>query len=390
MGFLDRLRGPAEVVKLAASYVRRAPAAQIARGAASALRIGVRVRRAPILRACAALLARPDELAPVCSLVSDTHVVAPDAVPAELVLDPGQWPWRELPAGAAIAGGLARVLAHVHTHGPRTVLWCGDEVDAGAGAEWDVWRALVERHAGLAHRVVPGNHDICFNRPYDEDCSLARRAVREYAFQAHAGRLADFPVVDAIITDVGVANVVLLDSCRLRSTHVLSNAIGMFGDDQLSELERLVARMRGPLLCVTHHHVWRDAEFLDPEAWYNTTVDADRLAAILGAYRRRGPSNHVLVCHGHRHAMTAGVIGEAGAELAVVGLPSTTLGDKSVTGILDGVMRYGIAGLRRDGAWGVAMQRVGMLVAPGRRWNATPVTPPSRSVRLLSMAGHLA
>ena len=55
----------------------------------------------------------------------------------------------------------------------------------------------------LAHRVVPGNHDICFNRPFDEDYDLARRALRERAFQRHAGSLAEFPLVDTIIGDAG-------------------------------------------------------------------------------------------------------------------------------------------------------------------------------------------
>ncbi len=385
----QRLRGPAALVRLTASYVARASFAQVASGAMSALRIGLQVRRAPVLRPCPALLAHASELAPVCSLVSDTHLVAPARIPAELTIDPGQWRWRELPTGRDLAAGLRRVLADIHLRGPRTVLWCGDEVDSGALGEWAAWLDVVESAPRLTHRLVPGNHDICFNAPFDEDVTLVRRALRETAFQAHAGRLADFPMVDTMITDVGPANVVLLDSCRLRSTHVLSNAIGQLGDDQLGELERLLARMRGPLLCITHHHVWRDHEFMDPEAWFNTTMDADRLVAILSAYRRKHATNHVLVCHGHRHAMTAGVVGERDAEIAIVGLPSTTLGDKSITGTLDGILRYGIAGLRRSGEWGVAMQDVGPLVKAGERTRATPVTPPSTSVRALSVIEHV-
>ncbi|MFN0250665.1 MAG: metallophosphoesterase family protein [Kofleriaceae bacterium] len=381
---LERLRGPASLVKLTASFVARASLGQIVNGAMHAVRIGLQVRRAPILRPRPTVLASKSELSWVCSLVSDTHLVVPSAAPAELVIDPGQWRWRELPTGRDLAAGLRRVLAHIHLHGPRTVLWCGDEVDSGACGEWAAWLDVVDSAPRLAHRLVPGNHDICFNRPFDEDVTLVRRAVRETAFQAHAGRLADFPLVDTMITDVGPANVVLLDSCRLRSTHVLSNAIGQLGDDQLAELERILAKMRGPLLCITHHHVWRDREFLDPEAWYNTTVDSARFVAILSAYRRRSATNHVLVCHGHRHAMTAGVVGDGDAEIAIVGLPSTTLGDKSITGTLDGMLRYGIAGLRRDGSWGVAMQNVGPLVKAGERTRATPVTPPSTSVRALS------
>jgi hypothetical protein len=50
-----------------------------------------------------------------------------------------------------------------------------------------------------------------------------------------------------------------------------------------------------------------------------------------------------------------------GDDIAVVGLPSSTLGDKSVAETLDGVLRFGVAGLRRDGSWGVALEEIGRL-----------------------------
>jgi hypothetical protein len=274
------------------------------------------------------------------------------------------------------------VLDHARRHGPHTVIWCGDEVDTGSPVEWRQWREIVDAVPRLMHRMVPGNHDICFNRPFDADYTLARRASRENAYQAHAGRLADFPIVDVLITDAGPVTLVLLDSCRHRSTHILSNAVGKFGDDQLAELDRILAAATGPVLCVSHHHVWRDAQFLQPDAWYNTVVDADRLTAILVAYRRRAARNHVLVCHGHRHALSAGLIGDA---IAVVGLPSTTLGDKSIDGMLDGVLRYGVAGLRADGSWGVALHQVGKLVEAGEPTRARPCTPPNAALRALAV-----
>ncbi len=376
------MKGVAALARLSLSYARRAPLSQIARGLATAVRVGIRVRRVPVLRPTPSLLVNTSELVPVCSLVSDTHIVAHDGVPAELTHQPWQWSGA-LPSGRTIADGLERVLAHIAVHGPATVLWCGDEVDSGSFGEWSAWLSVVDSAPRLAHRLVPGNHDICFNRPYDEDLTLARRALRETAFQAHASRLADFPVVDTIITEVGPATVVLLDSCRLRSTNVLSNAIGLLGEEQLGELERQLCRLRGPVLVVTHHHVWRDREFMNPEAWFETCVDADRLIAILSAYRHRAVKNHVLVCHGHRHVMTAGVVGAAESEIAVVGLPSTTLGDKGVSGILDGILRYGVAGLRHDGTWAVAIQQVGRLVAKTSHARSSAVTlPPPSSVTI--------
>jgi Calcineurin-like phosphoesterase len=401
----DYLRGPASLLALSAAYVVGRSADAVSRerglgklaaslgravsGAAVAIQIGRQVRHAPILRSSPSLLARPDELTPVATLISDTHVVAPGQALCELEVDPGQWPWRNAPTSDDVAAGLARVLDHVRKHGPHTVIWCGDEVDSGDPAEWQQWRQIVDAVPRLQHRLVPGNHDICFNRPFDADYTLARRASRENAYQAHAGRLADFPIVDTLITEAGPVTLVLLDSCRHRSTHILSNAVGKFGDDQLTELERILDRVTGPALCISHHHVWRDAQFLDPEAWYNTVIDADRLVAILGRYRRRAARNQVLICHGHRHALTAGLVGDPDAAIAVVGLPSTTLGDKSISGMLDGVLRYGVAGLRRDGSWAVALHQVGMLARAGEPSRVRPATPPSAALRALSVIARM-
>jgi hypothetical protein len=138
------------------------------------------------------------------------------------------------------------------------------------------------------------------------------------------------------------------------------------------------------VLVISHHHVWRDAKFLQPDEWYNTAVDADELARILLAYRARGPRNRVLVCHGHRHAMTTGTITDGRHAIEVAGLPSSTLGDKSRDGVLDGVVRYTIAGLRPDGGWGIAPIAVRRLVAPAVIRRPTPRHAPSPGLVALS------
>jgi hypothetical protein len=327
-------------------------------GAAVALRIGIRVRRAPILRPSRALFAAPGELAPVCTLISDTHVVAPGRVPCELEQDPAQWPRAALPSHHSLVHALRRVLRHIAKHAPPTVVWCGDEVDTGDDAEWTEWLRVVESVPGLVHRLLPGNHDICFNRPFEHDVALTRRALRERAFRDHADELGGFPLFDTIATERGPVTIVLLDSCRHPSTHVLSNAVGHFGEAQLASLARGLASVRGPLLVAAHHHVWRDERFLQPEAWFETAIDADELVAILAAYRGRGERNRVLVVHGHRHILGAGRVGVEGRELEILALPSTTFGDKS-RGALDGILRYVIAGLRDDGTWGVTLHAVG-------------------------------
>lgn len=364
-----------QLVTLAGSYVLRRPATTLAgvpralapvmvpgvlawstllatTGAVAAARIGWRVRRAPVLRPSTAIFTDPSELAAVCTLVSDTHLVAPGRTPCELEEDPAQWPQPQLPTRYSLTVALRRVLRHVAKHAPSTVLWCGDQVDTGDDAEWAAWTEVVDSVPGLSHRLLPGNHDICFNRPFAHDFALTRRALRERAFADHA--LADFPLFDTIVSERGPVTTVLLDSCRLRSTHVLSNAVGEFGGAQLAELERLLAHVRGPLLVATHHHVWRDEHFLRPETWFETALDADDLVSIVSAYRRRAARNHVLVVHGHRHILGAGSAGE----IEIVALPSTTLGDKP-RGVLDATLRYAIAGLRADGSWGVALREVG-------------------------------
>ena len=387
MGLLDLLHGSTSLLRFSASYAlgrpsRVLPALRVAWG------VGVRVRRAPILRAAPELLVSPDELTAMCSLISDTHIAAPEALPCELELDRGQWPWREVPTGDVIASGLRRVLDHVVRDAPRTVIWCGDEVDTGNGIEWARLQALIEAVPGLSHRMVPGNHDVAFNRPFYEDHDLTRRALRESAYEAHAGTLQEFPIVDTMIGDVGSATIILLDSCRHPSTHILSNAIGAFGAPQLRRLAAVLDACHGPVLCVAHHHVWRDPRFAQPEAWFNTAVDADQLAALLFAYRRRAPRNHVLVCHGHRHAMTAGWIDDGDASVAIVGMPSSTLGDKSLTGQLDGRLRYAIAGIRADGSWGVAMRDVGALTSLRTPNRARRPPAPTPELRAYSLVGR--
>jgi hypothetical protein len=383
MMVLDLLRGPATLIALATSYALGRPSAALG-GLAEAFRIGLQVRRAPVLRPRPELLAAPSELVPVCSLLSDTHLTIAGRAPNELGMDPGQWPFRRVPDGRDLAAAIRRILEAVHRAGPRTVIWCGDEVDTGDPAEWAAWRAAIDAVPGLAHRLVPGNHDICFNRPFDEDPTLARRAIRERAFQEHGPRLADYPVVDTIAGDGGTVTVLLLDSCKHPSEHVLSNAIGRFGDVQLDEIERVLDGCAGPVLCIAHHHVWRGPRFLQPDEWFNTAVDAERLIRILRGYRARGPRNQVLVCHGHRHTLTSGRIGEGAAAIDVVGLPSSTLGDKATTGVLDGMLRYAIAGLRSDGSWGLALVGAGTLVAPDRVSRGIPYAVPDRELRALS------
>lgn len=316
------------------------------------------MRRAPVLRSNHVLLTT--DLTPVCSLVSDTHLTEPRYSPVELDHEPEQWPWGAVPTRDELSAGMRRVLDHLARHAPRTVVWCGDAVDSGQPAEWREWKRAVDAVPGLAHRLVPGNHDICFNRPFDEDYDLEWRMMRESSFQRHAGRLADFPIVDTIVGDAGPATIILLDSCRHRSTHVLSNAIGLFGDDQLADLQRILESTRGPVMCVAHHHVWRDSKFMQPDEWYNIAIDSDRFVGLLRAYRRRGQNNHVLVCNGHRHTLTAGSLGDG---IAVLGMPSSTLGHKA-DGKLDGLMRYAVAGLRPDGGWGVRFEEVGPLIVP--------------------------
>jgi len=174
-------------------------------------------------------------------------------------------------------------------------------------------------------------------------------------------------VVDTLITGAGAATLVLLDSCRHRSTHILSNAVGKFDDDQLDEAR--AHPRHGRRAAALHLAPPRVARCAVPPARRLVQRRGRRRQARRDPrdYRQRAASNHVLVCHGHRHALSAGMIGERGAEIAVVGLPSTTLGDKSIDGMLDGCA----CATRSPGCAAMAagrsrLQSVGALAA-GRR-----------------------
>src|SRR5262245_5599017 len=56
-------------------------AMRAASGVVEAVRLGMRARRAPVLRRDPAPLAELGELAAACTLVSDAHLVAPGCVP---------------------------------------------------------------------------------------------------------------------------------------------------------------------------------------------------------------------------------------------------------------------------------------------------------------------
>jgi hypothetical protein len=142
MKLAERLRGPTSLLALAASYVMTRPRAAIP-ALRAALAVGIRVRRAPVLAPNSTLLVRPDELAAVCSLVSDTHLVAPRRSPCELDHEPEQWPWGPLPTSSDLTAGVRRTLEHIARHAPRTVVWCGDEVDSGEPEEWREWKKAV-------------------------------------------------------------------------------------------------------------------------------------------------------------------------------------------------------------------------------------------------------
>ena len=130
---LDRLRGPASLVALSASFALGRPLAAIP-ALKLALDVGRRVRRAPILRSDTDRLSPARDLVEVCSLVSDTHVTARGRSPAEFSVDPGQWPLREAPSSDQLVAGLTRVLEDIAARSARTVVWCGDEVDTGEPA----------------------------------------------------------------------------------------------------------------------------------------------------------------------------------------------------------------------------------------------------------------
>lgn len=297
--------------------------------------------------------------------LTDLHVAA--GLPYELQVDPAAYTSEEpAPSGTELDLRLVRVLRKAARLNPACLALTGDITDCGSWDEWQrfegIWRSVFSAGVGPAVMMVPGNHDVSFNKCETPDPGGENKFARECQFLSVERRLSgrsesetgkeEFPLVQSVEGNHGPVHIVSLNSCRYDSHFILSNAVGRLGRDQLATLDHTLDMLSGPLVVLLHHHLalqpgrlsWRHP--LDSaQELMKMPVDARELIHLLSAYARRHP---VLVIHGHQHEnLRLTVDGQVGGRIHVFGLASSTLGHvdpKSDLGhaALDGRLRIGL------------------------------------------------
>jgi hypothetical protein len=259
----------------------------------------------------------------------------------------------------------------------------GDITDLGREAEWELFRQTVgevETRIGRSIRrrlrLIPGNHDLSINVGAAPDVEFPQaRKPRELSFRK-AVTWCESPATSTLTQaadietprelTLGSARLFLLNSCLYPSRFVLSNAVGMFGHNQLDKLRNILSSASGAVIVVAHHHVSR----LEREAkswleWateiFLIATDSRALMRILAEYAKRAPQNHCLIIHGHRHQE----LHRKTLHLHIYGHPSSTMGDVS-GGALDGQLRFASVYLGPTGNYAIHSENVPYVVSePG-------------------------
>lgn len=302
--------------------------------------------------------------------VSDLHLTAVEP-PYEVQQGEAKWPeGRTPPTSEELQRRLATVLAEVRGLVPQRLVVTGDITDLGQPEEWAVARKALA-HAGVPVSLVPGNHDLSINVTESPDTDLTRRAAREAAFASALWALEGrgegsgvlFPRVYPL---EGGVRLVTLDSNRYESRHLLSNAVGLLGAEQLDRLGKVLAAADGPIVVALHHHAAHlpsgkggVQRLLDePKQGFLIAYDGEDLLERLATYQARKPGNAVLVLHGHHHLDFHGVyLARNGQEVDVYAHPSSTMGHE-LGGRLDAVARFAAIRLGQDGRFGVEVRAV--------------------------------
>lgn len=309
----------------------------------------------------------------ICHL-SDLHLVELGDCPEELRADARAWRERRWGPinGAEIVARTTAAFALACRLNPAAIVVTGDVTDSGTEKQWSVWTDVL-RTSGLdtnrALLVVPGNHDLTFNRPDSPDVTLEARSERRIRFDRATSKLfngqstydeSEFPKVRFIPiqnSNVKGVHVILLDSNNYPARHGISGALGRFGRDQLLQMRKRLGELNGPIIVATHHHLGKiPGEGLRPAESVQDSLmlalDAEDLLDMLRSYARRDSTNRVLVLHGHRHRFS--YVRDRAGLVEIFGLPSTTLGmHRCIHGqsFLDGWGRVAAVYLTSDLNW---------------------------------------
>lgn len=306
--------------------------------------------------------------------LTDLHVT--EGTPYELKVDPAAFtPEEPVPSGAALHQRVLRVVSEAARRQPACVAVTGDITDCGSRAEWqrfrDIWRTVFPPGAELQVAMVPGNHDVSFNKCEAPDPSGRQKSEMEARFSriehelcrstGTQGHFHDFPVLQTVERHDDPVHMLSLNSCRYDSHFILSNAVGRLGRDQLESLRLVLGTLSGPVVVLLHHHLalqpgrlsWRNP-FNSALELMKMPLDARELVELLSAYARQHP---VLVIHGHQHENLRFIVdGEAGGPVHVFGLASSTLGHVDLAvgkghAALDGRLRIGLIDFEKSVGW---------------------------------------
>lgn len=314
--------------------------------------------------------------------ISDTHQSLFHLYPIEIREDPSLWPRVPLPNGVEINKRLEAIIGRIIALKPAAIALTGDLVDTGNEEEWNLLvKALSPfKNQFTAEQIisVPDNHDICLNEWLTPDAYLWRRKVREFHYESairriknilpledpsiigfilkpwiswmSIGKTTQFPQKTALRVESIEIDVISLNSIAYSSRHLLSNAVGKFGLQQLDRLSQLLSETTNPVIVLCHHHVGRTPTLPKSiEDFMICAIDSREMLEILCQYNERA-SAPVLVLHGHRHVQISGVYRSSQGEVSVYGLPSSTMGD-CAKGSLDGIVRFARVGLDDKCNW---------------------------------------
>ncbi|HZC55285.1 MAG TPA: metallophosphoesterase [Xanthobacteraceae bacterium] len=276
-----------------------------------------------------------------------------------------------------IAAIMARIEA-IHNARPLDlVLVSGDMTDAGRAAEWAEFIDAVERHPGVAQRmlILPGNHDLNIvdrlnparldlpfspgkrlrqmralsaiaavqgHRVYAVDPSSGKlERTLAQALAPHRERIAAFADSGGLRLSIGLASVwddqfpmilppaadnglgVAILNSNAETHFSFTNALGMVSVEQARRLKAVVDQFpQARWIVALHHHL---IEYPTSGAAFAERIGT---ALINGSWFVRGLASfapRTVVMHGHRHIDWIGTCGR----LKIISAPSPVMGAKN-------------------------------------------------------------
>jgi hypothetical protein len=192
----------------------------------------------------------PSGESPILCQLTDLHLTLDEKKPEELQSGATGWPDTQEPHGAEIVARAAAALRYARSLSPVAILVSGDVTDSGDEKEWQQWVNCCRTTGPWTDDpqliVLPGNHDITFNRPEKPDPSLAllkkRRQLYEKSVMQISGSI-NFPDLHPFRHGESIGHILCLDSNNYPSRHGISGALGLLGRKQLDDVDLLLNKI---------------------------------------------------------------------------------------------------------------------------------------------------